>query len=160
MNSEKTLNRCLCFGLILVISAFSFGCSTVDVTVLGVFKKSLPETTIKAAPEETKAEEAAGIFLGGIEDGAILSGQIISEDNTHLPGAQVSFLRIDWTQESDHWTSFEADAEGRFQIRGVAAGRYRIAGLFPRYHMRVLPFIEVQAKEEVEDILIILKKTH
>jgi len=67
--------------------------------------------------------------------GATIAGVVRDEKGNPISGASVSLTREE-TREDGSWTSFtsgrtETDADGRFEIRGLAPGRHELSAFLP-----------------------------
>jgi len=133
------------FFLILFSGLFHTGCISADIKLLGFIEKKFPEDI---------SSSEKGLYENKENTGITISGVIIKEDSTFIKDALLSFIKEGDTEQT--WKSLNTNSEGKFTIRNISEGKYKLAALAPGYFSTLLN-INIQKNGE-RDLCIVLRE--
>ena len=114
---------------VLCLVGVVFSCKTADINLLGIKTFTFEHKHIgdsgKMIP--VPQEKSNGVFtLDGAGKG-VINGVLFSSDSNMVTYALVSFTIKDKDFTQEHWTNFYSDKKGRFIIRNLPEGPYKVA---------------------------------
>ncbi len=111
----------------VAIILWLLGCSSANVTVLGVKEFHFPKTPQKQQSTEKITFKSDGIFHFSKDAPGMITGSIVSSDSSLTKFALVSITEKKDDYRDETWSNFYADKNGHFKILNIPYGNYKLA---------------------------------
>lgn len=111
----------------IAIALLLLGCSSANVTVLGVKEFQFPKTARDKQITEKITFKSDGVFQFSKDAPGMITGSIISEDSSLTKFALVSITEKKEDYRNETWSNFYADRHGHFKIMNIPYGNYKVA---------------------------------
>ena len=108
---------------------FLFSCKTANINILGIktFNLSKSSKTQEKLISPLKPDKSDGIYVIDGNGMGTISGYLFTKDTTLLRYALVSFTLKKENYTEEKWIDFYSDRDGRFIIKNLPNGIYKIA---------------------------------
>jgi hypothetical protein len=120
---NKGKNPFLSIILIFLLAS----CSSADVTVLGLKKYHLQKKKGAKNLQVTQDKSARAIYLYSENGEGEILGQVVCKDSSQTNYALVSIAAIKQNWQEESWKNYRSNKYGRFQIKNIPYGKYKLA---------------------------------